>query len=258
MTQLGQQQDDMISRINLLWKVVFEKLDDAPIQQNRNPLSPKRVHIVNSIVILNKEDEAKKEGNVKTSTTEYKDHEMTVEREDEYEEETEDEIEKEKEDSPKHFDTFPTTKELRVKGLKVFVGNFTYECDFMLLEDTTSVIDHDLGSIIFGKPFVEATGLVYDKEEGTNTFEKDEEKIMFRMPHKMEMLYLMRRSLEVLRKFHWMILGGQFNQFLALGWLLEEIHVTWAHLEKKRARLRTYTKSLKDLCIQWLETASQA
>ncbi|GKG15776.1 hypothetical protein Tco_0358099, partial [Tanacetum coccineum] len=46
--------------------------------------------------------------------------------------------------------------------------------------------------------------------------------------------------------------------FLALRWLLEEIHVTWVHLEKKRTRLRTYTKSLKDLCIQWLETASQA
>ncbi|GJS61894.1 hypothetical protein Tco_0656678 [Tanacetum coccineum] len=26
------------------------------------------------------------------------------------------------------------------------------------------------------------------------------------------LLYLMRRSLEVLRKFHWMILGGRFNQ----------------------------------------------
>ncbi|GKA49118.1 hypothetical protein Tco_0742076 [Tanacetum coccineum] len=25
-------------------------------------------------------------------------------------------------------------------------------------------------------------------------------------------LYLMRRSLEVLRKFHWTILGGRFNQ----------------------------------------------
>ncbi|GKA51899.1 hypothetical protein Tco_0745095, partial [Tanacetum coccineum] len=25
-------------------------------------------------------------------------------------------------------------------------------------------------------------------------------------------LYLMRRSLEVLRKFHWMILGGRFNE----------------------------------------------
>nr|GEZ45638.1 hypothetical protein [Tanacetum cinerariifolium] len=45
--------------------------------------------------------------------------------------------------------------------------------------------------------------------------------------------------------------------FLALGWFLEEIHMTWVHLEKKRTRLRTYTKSLEDLCIQWLETASQ-
>nr|GEU96027.1 protein kinase-like domain, concanavalin A-like lectin/glucanase domain protein [Tanacetum cinerariifolium] len=33
----------------------------------------------------------------------------------------------------------------RVRGLKVFIGNFTYKCDFMVLEDTTSVIDHDLG-----------------------------------------------------------------------------------------------------------------
>nr|GEV02204.1 ribonuclease H-like domain-containing protein [Tanacetum cinerariifolium] len=36
--------------------------------------------------------------------------------------------------------------------------------------------------------------------------------------------------------------------FLALGWNFEEIHVTWAHLEKKRTRLRTYAKSLEDLC----------
>nr|GEV51792.1 MAK10-like protein [Tanacetum cinerariifolium] len=60
----------------------------------------------------------------------------------------------------------------RVKGIKVFIGNFTYECNFMVLEDTTSVIDHDLGSVIFGKPFIEATALVYDIEEGTITFEK--------------------------------------------------------------------------------------
>ncbi|GKE80864.1 hypothetical protein Tco_1550864 [Tanacetum coccineum] len=32
--QLGQQQDDMISKINILWKVVFEKLDDTPICDN--------------------------------------------------------------------------------------------------------------------------------------------------------------------------------------------------------------------------------
>ncbi|GJS57816.1 hypothetical protein Tco_0652600 [Tanacetum coccineum] len=31
-------------------------------------------------------------------------------------------------------------------------------------------------------------------------------------PMEEQKLYLMRRSLEVLRKFHWMILRGQFNQ----------------------------------------------
>nr|GEV49250.1 hypothetical protein [Tanacetum cinerariifolium] len=98
-------------------KAVSQKLDDTPIrdtlgnlaaqmnftstndpmredirEQNRNPSSPKHVHFVNSIVILNKEDETKEEGNVNTITTEYEDHEMTVKSED-FGEETEDEIE---------------------------------------------------------------------------------------------------------------------------------------------------------------------
>ncbi|GKE55792.1 hypothetical protein Tco_1494977 [Tanacetum coccineum] len=231
-------------------------------EQNRNPSSPIRVHFVNSIVILKKEDEAKEEGNVKTSKTEYEDHEMTVESVEEFKEESEEEIKEEEEDSPKQFDTFPTMKELRyhewilknprplwvkakvrtrnlnnvkfscmigsfykkqayldkespinvmsrlhynwimskrmgpkrqplnprkiynfmgrVKGIKVFVENFTYECDFTVLEDTTSVIDHDRGSLVFGKPFVEATGLIYDREEGTITFEIDKEKIVLK------------------------------------------------------------------------------
>ncbi|GJT59094.1 reverse transcriptase domain-containing protein [Tanacetum coccineum] len=91
-------------------------------------------------------------------------------------------------------------------------------------------------------------------------------------------LYLTRRSLEVLRKFHWTILGGRSNKlshvsslllskpgvvlvsfpcrkahlledkqisnvgvfdevFFALEWLLEEIHVNWAHLEKKQTKI---------------------
>ncbi|GKA09408.1 zf-CCHC domain-containing protein [Tanacetum coccineum] len=32
----------------------------------------------------------------------------------------------------------------------------------------------------------------------------------------------------------------------ALGWLLEEIHVTWAHLEKKQTRLQLYTKTYEE------------
>ncbi|GJZ88014.1 putative reverse transcriptase domain-containing protein [Tanacetum coccineum] len=45
-------------------------------------------------------------------------------------------------------------------------------------------------------------------------------------------------------------------KYFAFGRQLEEIHVTWAHLEKKRTRLRTNTKTLEDLCSQSLETAS--
>nr|GEV30552.1 MAK10-like protein [Tanacetum cinerariifolium] len=246
------------------------------------PTQPAQVNKITSSCEICNGDEAKDEGNVKTSITEHKDHDMTVERKEEFEEENEDVIEEEEEDSLKHFDTFPTMKELRyhewllknprplwvktkvrtrnlsnikfscmighfdkkqayldmespinvmsmlhynwimskrlgprrkpsnprkicnfmrrVKGLKVFVGNFTYKCDFMVLEDTTSVIDHDLGSVIFGKPYVEVTGLVYDKDEGTITFEKDKERIVFKMPYKMEISNKMYHDL---KKLYW-------------------------------------------------------
>ncbi|GJU79274.1 protein kinase-like domain, concanavalin A-like lectin/glucanase domain protein [Tanacetum coccineum] len=75
----------------------------------------------------------------------------------------------------------------RVRSLKVFVGHFTYECDFIILEDTTIIIDHDLGVVVFGNPFVEKTGLIYDKKEGTVAFKDNNEKLIFKMPHKMEM-----------------------------------------------------------------------
>ncbi|GJR88877.1 hypothetical protein Tco_0212888 [Tanacetum coccineum] len=39
-----------------------------------------------------------------------------------------------------------------------------------------------------------------------------------------------------------------WSRILALGWHLEEIHVTWAHLKKKQTRLWTYTRSLEELC----------
>nr|GEU36370.1 reverse transcriptase domain-containing protein [Tanacetum cinerariifolium] len=112
--------------LSTAWKILIKPLlnmrlreptrqESSLADQNRNPSSPKRIHFINSIVILNKEDKAKEEGNVKTSITEYEDHEITVEREEEFEEETKDEIkeEEEEEDSLKHFDTFPTIKELR-------------------------------------------------------------------------------------------------------------------------------------------------
>ncbi|GJZ10389.1 MAK10-like protein [Tanacetum coccineum] len=74
----------------------------------------------------------------------------------------------------------------RIRGLKIFIGSFAYECDFMILEDTTSIIDHHLGEMVFGRPFIEETGLVYNEKEGAVMFKQDDEKITFKMPHTMK------------------------------------------------------------------------
>ncbi|GKB80040.1 hypothetical protein Tco_0946935 [Tanacetum coccineum] len=82
----------------------------------------------------------------------------------------------------------------RIKGMHVFVGNFIYIIDFMIIEDISSIIDPRLSQVVLGKPFVEISNMTHDPPEGVVR------------------LYMTRRSLEVLRKFHWMILGGRFNQ----------------------------------------------
>ncbi|GJX64255.1 hypothetical protein Tco_0298598 [Tanacetum coccineum] len=187
----------------------------------------------------------------------------------------------------------------RVRGIKVFVGNFTYKCSFVILKDTTSIIDHRLGEVVFEKAFVERTGLVYNREKGMVTFEKDNENITFRMPHKMKTFNhldfndvhtdsippIVLENNDDLGKTYYsdsLTLGPEYKEdesiskeirhliklereakrnkrevtYLAFGRHLEEIQVTWAHLEKKRTRLRTNIKSLEDMCSQSLETTS--
>ncbi|GJZ13886.1 hypothetical protein Tco_0549116 [Tanacetum coccineum] len=163
----------------------------------------------------------------------------------------------------------------RVKGLKVFVGNFTYECDFVVLENTTSVIDHYLGGMVLGKPFVKETGLVYDKDDGMgvtnriacrNFFQENECEIFIEARDGVRIILDGVRS-PACRKAYlledkqipsvWVFDEVSFYTFCqALEWILEEIHVTWAHLEKKQTRLRLYTKSLEEIIIQMGETAS--
>ncbi|GJY30169.1 hypothetical protein Tco_0413664 [Tanacetum coccineum] len=51
---------------------------------------------------------------------------------------------------------------------------------------------------------------------------------------------------------------GVFDEvYFTFGRHLEEIHVTWAHLEKKQTRLRTYTNIISRNFNSMLETASQ-
>ncbi|GJU07078.1 hypothetical protein Tco_1123508 [Tanacetum coccineum] len=138
--------------------------------QNANPLSPTPI---SELFYL------KKKNKFELWFENNESDKSLVDSEEEFEEE-------EEEDDLEYFDTFPTREELKVRGLKVFVGNFTYECDFVVLEDISSVIDHYLGRIVLGQPFVKESGLVYDKDEGTIMFEKDNERITYKMPHKME------------------------------------------------------------------------
>ncbi|GJZ45416.1 hypothetical protein Tco_0593012 [Tanacetum coccineum] len=112
-----------------------------------NITSPKHVHFINTITVLRKDDKPGEKGIVKPGTKD-DDHDTIVKIKEEC--------------------------------------NFTYECDFVVVEDTTSVIDHYLGGMVLGKPFVKETRLVYNKEEGTVIFKKGNEKVIFKMPHKME------------------------------------------------------------------------
>ncbi|GJR00427.1 hypothetical protein Tco_0523411 [Tanacetum coccineum] len=90
-------------------------------------------------------------------------------------------------------------EERRVKRIKVFIGSFTYECDFMILEDTSSIIDRHLGEMIFEKPFIDETGLIYNEEKGTVMFKQGDEKITFKRLYTIEVFkqtWLMRLSID--------------------------------------------------------------
>nr|GEU77515.1 MAK10-like protein [Tanacetum cinerariifolium] len=123
----------------------------------------------------------------------------------------------------------------RIKEMHVFVGNFTYVTNFMIFEDINSVIDPRLSKVVLRKPFVEISNMTHDPPED---LEKEH----------MKSVYLRNEEVE----------EEEWSTFLALGWHLKEIHVTWDHLEKKRTRVRLYTIYLEELCIQSVETASQA
>nr|GEW83634.1 hypothetical protein [Tanacetum cinerariifolium] len=79
-----------------------------------------------------------------------------------------------------YFDTFPTMEELEYHEWLLKYPKPPW------VKDTTSIIDHPFGEVIFGKPFARNTGLVYDQEERTVTFKNDDEKFTFKMPYKME------------------------------------------------------------------------
>nr|GEV26161.1 MAK10-like protein [Tanacetum cinerariifolium] len=53
----------------------------------------------------------------------------------------------------------------RIKEMHVFIGNFTYVIDFMIIEDISSILDPRLSQVVLGRPFIEISNMTHDPPE---------------------------------------------------------------------------------------------
>ncbi|GJU96501.1 MAK10-like protein [Tanacetum coccineum] len=113
-----------------------------------------------------------------------------------------------------YFDIFPTRSKLayhkensnrgvsnfirRIKVMHVFIGNFTYITDFMIVEGISSIIDPRLSQVVLGKPSVDISNMTHDLPEGIVRFTNGTDEVTNKMPHMIE-LY---NSLSNLEKEH--------------------------------------------------------
>ncbi|GKA16588.1 hypothetical protein Tco_0696335 [Tanacetum coccineum] len=74
----------------------------------------------------------------------------------------------------------------RIKGMHVFVGNFTYVVDFMIVEDISSIIDPRVSQVVLGRPFIEISNTTHDLPEGVVRFPSENNEVAYKMPHKIE------------------------------------------------------------------------
>ncbi|GJT87933.1 hypothetical protein Tco_1069650 [Tanacetum coccineum] len=86
----------------------------------------------------------------------------------------------------------------RIKGMHVFIGNFTYATDFMIVEDISSIIDPRLSQVVLGKPFVEISNMTHNPPKGVVRFTNGTDEIAYKIPHKIEQY----NSLSDLEKEH--------------------------------------------------------
>ncbi|GKF05081.1 hypothetical protein Tco_0035749, partial [Tanacetum coccineum] len=107
-----------------------------------------------------------------------------------------------------YFDTFPTRDELtyhrrklnpredangrvsnftgRIKRMHIFVGNFTYIIDFIIIEDISSIIDPRLTQVVLEKPFIVISNMTHDQQEGVVRFVNENDEVAHKMTHKIE------------------------------------------------------------------------
>ncbi|GKD58984.1 hypothetical protein Tco_1296493 [Tanacetum coccineum] len=80
-----------------------------------------------------------------------------------------------------------------VRDIYVFVGSFTYDTDFVVLEDIEEFIVSDIAEVMVGRPFKAVTQLEYDCVKGLISFTRIFDTYIFRMP----------RAIPKLKNFEW-------------------------------------------------------
>ncbi|GJZ71286.1 hypothetical protein Tco_0635137 [Tanacetum coccineum] len=90
--------------------------------------------------------------------------------------------------------------EFHRKGLKGMQSseNFTYVCNFMIVEDISSIIDPRLSQVVLGRPFIDKSNMTHDLPEGVVRFTNENDEVAYKMPHKIEQY----NSLSNLEKEH--------------------------------------------------------
>nr|GEV64024.1 protein kinase-like domain, concanavalin A-like lectin/glucanase domain protein [Tanacetum cinerariifolium] len=82
--------------------------------------------------------------------------------------------------------------------MHIFVENFIYVSNFMIVEDISSIIDPRLSQLVLGKPFIEISNMTRDLSLGVVMFTDRTDGIAYKIPHKIEQY----NSLSNLEKEH--------------------------------------------------------
>ncbi|GKE88856.1 hypothetical protein Tco_1566331, partial [Tanacetum coccineum] len=79
----------------------------------------------------------------------------------------------------------------RIRRMHIFIGNFTYVLDFMIVKDISSIIDLRLSQVVLGKPFVKISNMIHDLSLGIVKFANGTDEIAYKIPHKIEQFNLL-------------------------------------------------------------------
>ncbi|GJS83632.1 hypothetical protein Tco_0750173 [Tanacetum coccineum] len=79
----------------------------------------------------------------------------------------------------------------RMKRMHIFIGNFTYVSDFMIVEDISSIIDPRISQVVLGKSFVEISNMTHDLSLRVVKFTNETNEVAYKIPHTIEQYNLL-------------------------------------------------------------------